>query len=256
MSLCSRLLLSSIELRGTIQPYYLKYDYTHAASSLLQAEQDLLALVRTPAERKANDIIWLRTCYFDKDGNTTDEAHENLFKQSDFFYHPEFFEGSNVLFDDVTRYNYGPEWQKIFTRVPELVETDRPPEELEREKAEAIEEAHYAEDHPSENMYSESDESDWELHWSGFHRSCVVGVMFVADKKAIKTGEVLLAWYDDCGRIVRSGRVKDTSDVLYLLMLDKIVSGPWECSEIGEDYDLGGAFGPQSRESGSDSNVG
>jgi hypothetical protein len=209
--------------------------------------------VRSTAERMASRIIWLRTCYFDKDGHTTDEAHENLFKRSDFFYNPELFQGSTVCFDDATRYNYGPGgWQKIFTRVPQLVDNHHPPEEIEMRKAEALEEAHYAEDNPSLNRYSEADESDWTLNYSDFHWSSVIGVIFVVDEEAIETEEVLLAWYDDCGRVVRSCRVKDTAMLLGLLVQDGSELSCWEDGEIGDDYDLGGAFGPPSRESSSD----
>ena len=237
---------------GTTQSYYLKCqerfhnDYTRAASSLLQAEQDLLALVRSPAERNANHIIWLRTCYFDKDGNTTDEAHENLFKRSNFFYNPELFESFTVLFDNARRYNYGPGgWQKIFTRIPQLVDNSHPPEELERRKAEALEEAQYAEDNPSLNTYSEAEESDWILIYSSLHWLSAAGVIFVVDEEAIETGEVLLAWYDDCGRVVRSCRVKDTVMLLGILIQGAGSDlGYWGNGEIGDDYDLGGAFGP------------
>jgi hypothetical protein len=85
--------------------------------------------VRTPAERHPEDEIWLRTCYFDRDGNSTDAAHKALFAASDLPQEEE------LLFDDVTRYNYGSDWQRIFSRILQFVCAHIGVEEFENIKA-------------------------------------------------------------------------------------------------------------------------
>jgi len=66
--------------------------------------------------------IWIRTCYCDRDDNSTDAAHKALLEG---LWIKEIMhdrsEGT-VALGDVTLYGYGPDgWQRIFNRIPELI---------------------------------------------------------------------------------------------------------------------------------------
>ena len=236
-----------------MQPYYLQRNarlrHPYHASSLRQHDQTLLASIRSPNERNASEYTWLRTCYFDKDGNSTDVAHEHLFGQSSLHRDTEELVGGRILFDDSTRYDYGPGvWQQIFTRIPQLVDTYKSPEIVEQNKAEAMEEAQSA--YAVEHFHDSEDEGETESGllqlYAGAHWESVVGVTWVADEEALETGKVLIAWYDDCGRIVRWNRMRaqDTSIIGMLISGAGEETSEWQHGVSGEDYDVGGAFGP------------
>lgn len=161
--------------------------------------------VRTPAERYPEDEIWLRTCYFDRDGNSTDAAHKALFAASDLPQEEE------LLFDDVTRYNYGSDWQRIFSRIPQFVCAHIGVEEFENIKAEALAEGRMNEEYDKaeveEGGYNLSEDgAHWSDLYSWYHAVNSLGVIWVADQEALETGNVLMAWFDECGRTVRQAR--------------------------------------------------
>jgi len=70
-------------------------------------------------------------------------------------------------------------------------------------------------------------------------------VIWVADEEALLTGEVLIAWYDDCVRIVRSSRMPPDYIQGIVGMLQSGAGcelGQWQNASIGDDYELDGAF--------------
>jgi hypothetical protein len=111
-----------------IKPYTLqlkqRFQRPYLASSLPEDEQALLASIFTPAERAVAEYRWLRTCYSDADGRPTDQAHASLLAQSGLL-HINGLDLDTFILDDAARYKYDSEWQKIFLRIPQLV--DRPP---------------------------------------------------------------------------------------------------------------------------------
>jgi len=131
---------------GTTKSYYLQFKepirYPYLASSLAEDEQFSLASICTFSERNGSEFRWLQTCYFDKDSNSTDQAHDGLFKKPGLQYIPELVEEGSLLFDDVARYNFGSDWQKIFSRIPQLVDTFCDPESFAKGKSNALQEVH------------------------------------------------------------------------------------------------------------------
>jgi hypothetical protein len=196
-----------------IKPYTLqlkqRFQHPYLASPLPEDEQALLASIFTPAERAVAEYRWLRTCYSDANGSPTDQAYASLLAQSGLLH----IDGSDIvtfILDDAARYNYGPEWQKIFLRIPQLV--DRPPyksispADFEAGKNTAIQE--YEEQMEAENFHRDpetssqsSDEDEYDnLYLSAYHAASVIGTIWIADSEALLSGKVLLVWFDDHGR--------------------------------------------------------
>lgn len=217
--------------------------HPYLVSSLPEGDQSLLTSIRAPDEQNAYPPIWLRTCYLD------DEAYKLLYDETRLQYHHTLWDEGFSVLDDHARFDFGREWQKIFSRVPQLVDSALTTEAYEKGKSEALEET---------NDFGESPEtdsdSDWTESYSSMHRASVVGYLWIADKKALSSRKVLLAWYDDCGRIVRSCRVSasDIDQVVHLLLIGAAYeTGLWSSASIGKEYDVDGAFGPpQSEDSG------
>ena len=186
-----------------------RFQHPYLASPLPEDEQALLASIFTPAERAVAEYRWLRTCYSDTNGSPTDQAHASLLAQSGLLH----IDGSDIvtfILDDAVRYNYGPEWQKIFLRILQLV--DRPPyksispADFEAGKNTAIQE--YEEQMEAENFHRDletssqsSDEDEYDnLYLSAYHAASVIGTIWIADSEALLSGKVLLVWFDDHGR--------------------------------------------------------
>jgi len=226
--------------------------------SISPADRALLASVRPSSERSLGSPTWLRTCYRDVDGNSTDAAHEALRKPSEEFSGPNPY-GKTRIFDDATLYDFGcQEWQHIFTRIPEILDASRfDADYYDQRKAEALQEAIENDEQEDaeleEQGYTKSEDG---LHWSEIfqpvHYASQVGHIWVADEKAIRSGKLMVAWFDDCGRVVRYNRVpgKEVDEVIGLIegaMVNE--HGVWVDAEIGPDYDCGGICGPPSRSS-------
>ncbi len=96
--------------------------------------------------------------------------------------------------------------------------------------------------------YSQSEDgTDWTDLYSGVQWVSTTGAIWVADAEALQSGEVQIAWFDDCGRIMRSGRLPSSSVEESVGMLRSGAGGElgqWQHGSIGDDYDVGGIFGP------------
>jgi hypothetical protein len=197
---------------------------------------------------------WLRSCYFDRNGNSTDEAHASLLRRSGLQYMPELTDDGPFLFDDATCYNYDSEWQKVFSRIPRLVDSRVSPEDLEKRKAtRATERAEAQDQKEAENYHldpetsSQSSQSSDEIDYSSYHWDSVVGVIWIADSEALRSGKALMAWYDDCGRVVRSIRIDPKEIQTFSGMLIEGIAyelDQWQFADVGDDYEVGGVCCP------------
>jgi len=109
------------------------------------------------------------------------------------------------VFDDSTLYDDGPGgWQRIFTRIPELLENGYDPESYDQLKADAIQGALEAEEEEDaeleEQGYTKSEDGmDWTERYEYMQYASVVGVIWVADDEALRhqqlpeSGKLLIA---------------------------------------------------------------
>lgn len=256
--------LSAEYLRGGIElqyPYTLqlkqRFQHPYLASPLTEDEQALLASIFTAAERAFAEYRWLRTCYSDANGSPTDQAHASLLAQSGLLH----IGGSDIvtfILDDAARYKYDPEWQKIFLRIPQLV--DRPPyksispADFEAGKNTAIQ--GYEEQMEAENFHRDpetssqsEDEDEYDnLYLSAYHAASVIGTIWIADSEALLSGKVLLVWFDDHGRTVRSLRMHPSHIQNLEAEMDNgggaMFEPLWEIAVVGDEYERGGVCGP------------
>ncbi|RFU24761.1 hypothetical protein B7463_g11577, partial [Scytalidium lignicola] len=167
---------------------------------------------------------------------------------------PELTEDSTFLFDDATHYNYGSEWQKIFSRIPRLVDSRVSPEDLKKrnvrrtmERAEAQDQKEAENYHLDLETSSQSSRFSDEIDYSSYHWDSVIGMIWIADFEALQSGKALMAWYDDCGRIVRSIRIDPKEIQTFSGMLIQGIAyelGQWQLADVGDDYEVGGVCCP------------
>lgn len=207
-----------------------------------------MASFRSPQERSPAEEIWFRTCYFDAEGNTTDAIHNQLFEQSVMYQDPVRMQPGCLLYDDAARYNYGSEWQKIFMRIPQKLRITQTPEAFERRKAQAIESVRNWKEAEAGSGDPEY-QSQLDVLCSTYQSTNVVGMIYVADEEAFASGELLIAWYDEWGRVVRSNRMlpKDIDQLSGIMVIGaQYDMVEWVYGAIGDDYNVGGAFGPET----------
>jgi hypothetical protein len=198
--------------------------------------------------------IWLRTCYRDREGSGTDAAFAALIQSAQLPTVP----GYRLVFDDSALYDYGPGgWQRIFTRMPQMLERSYTPETYDWKKKEALEEALEAdaeeEAELEEEGYSRSEDgTPWMERYSRLHYVTAIGTLYIIDEEALSTqppkkGRLLVVWYDDCGRVVRWNRqtAAEASDTMGLIESGYVNEHPvWTQAEPGEDYDWDAPLGP------------
>ena len=226
------------------------------SGSLSQAEQDILALARPYEERNLGEFRLLRTYY----GPGSDDAFEAVVKICEVYggIRPE------CVFSDAARYGYGEDWQRLFGRMPQLLECD---DGYEEERAAKFAEAQEKEGEDG----CEYDGSLGELSlgdlFNRYHLASQVGVLYVLDEETLGEDEdgsevshddreILVVWYDAYGKTVRwrRGRADNISNEMALINTASIDDHPvWTEAEIGEDYDWDGPLGPRSTEEGEES---
>lgn len=218
-------------------------------ASLPEADQLLLAQVRTPRERQAGGLTWLRTYY----GPDSDAAFASLLAARPD--PPEL-----PMFQDADRYDYGIEWWRVFTRMPEMLEPyRRTPEQHSIANSEALHQCVQAEQ--EERQAVEEEGADWDEDgpcwtdlYSAYHYKAQVGLIFVADEETLHAvppaeGKVLGVWYDVMGRAVRSTRLT-AQETWAVEGLEENMAGAivehdeWKRADIGVEYDWDGPLGP------------
>lgn len=244
-----RLTLDGCVLGTNAQQRFLG-DSSEQDSPPQQEWQNILSPLRTPSQRTLArptsntegldpfGIVWLRTHYED-----SDDAHAELLQ--DLNIEMGLAQERNVL-DDEALYAYGDDWSRIFEVIPERLffvtpEVDESLLDVAREydeKIRALRSAFPRQSFEGDEFRGETEE----LHfWT------TVNYIFIADKTALETGEVLVAFFDDCGRVVRSTRAQPS--------FAEELAGAWAEGEfneldefreanIGVDYRPGGRCGP------------
>ncbi|KAJ5225301.1 hypothetical protein N7468_006526 [Penicillium chermesinum] len=248
-------------LRGRV-PYA-----TQLMQGRIQSRQDLPAksqqlldrIGQSGVERAAlhsiDYVCWLRTCYDPSSEEKWAEIEDRILSLDPF---------KPGICSDSVLFNYGSSWERIFTRLPQLVEIRMKPEEAdehERESQdllrEALEEEASDPDRAIENGYDpDEDATPWQFFYSSYHMHQVVGRLQIVDATTFASegpdaGNVLLAFYDDCGRVVRYCREEFDHAVelqgLSHFELDDTTH--WPTASIGPAYDLGGPMGPPDLDS-------
>lgn len=169
------------------------------------------------------------------------------------------------LLDDDGLYDFGDDWRKILDVMPELVVSNdaslresnqellrQAEDELVEAKADLADQEGQAAPaqvinytRPVEAMPLDHSNMLQVLR-SKVHKACVVNYIIVEDKEALKTEQLLLAFLDTNGRVVRWTRV-GSEDAMQM-------SGFWMNSswdeldefleaELGDDYQVGGVCG-------------
>jgi hypothetical protein len=225
------------------------------ASDLTPQEQDLLCRVRhfptdrqTPAER-----LWLRTCY-QPSSDAAFSRIETHVKQKG---------GIEPILNDASLYNFGPDWQRIFLRMPQLLESGSA-DEYEESVKEALDfgiaaEAEDAELAEEDGYDPDEDGLPWPCFYGQYHMALIMGRIYIIDAKTLASegrnaGKVLAVWYDQCGRVIRSYRqtVDGAADYHYLDDCYLTEHACWANATIGKEYQWGASLGPPYGEDSSE----
>jgi hypothetical protein len=215
--------------------------------------ESILAPLRTDFQRQLaspfsfmpNDghcwgVIWLRTCY----DEGTDEAHQKLLNVLNEELALELEE--NIL-DDAALYGYGDDWRRIFEVVPERLLEESLRDNHNSQTASEERQAPMREMLRNLDIDEVTTANAWEIEIVRLHLQAARNYLYVSDKVALDTGEVLVVFFDDCGRTVRQSCVQPE--------FGQEVAGAWfdGCideydafteADIGPDYLTGGSCGP------------
>lgn len=202
-------------------------------------ERGLLDRVRQPAaERFREGVPWLRTCY----EPSTEAAFSSIVSRLEYQ-----FGGQIIILNDPALYNFGPDWHKIFLRIPQLVEHWDSAEGYHERLQEALREESDLDEEWED--YSE-DEDDYIM----YYWAVVNGRIHIVDKTTLATegrnaGKVRIVWYDDCGRVVRSYRaeVEEAADITVVDNYILNEHGCWLNGKVGKEYKWGAPLGPPLR---------
>ncbi|KAK3934137.1 hypothetical protein QBC46DRAFT_454406 [Diplogelasinospora grovesii] len=232
------------------------------AERLPQAEQDILVLARPYNERNTADVVWLRTYY----GPGSDDAFAAILEACK-GHLPLVGMGApgfDYLFSDAARYDYGDAWQRVFGRMPQLLEYAGPGD-YEAKRATTLAEGQEWERGDKERV--EEDGGEWPedamylgVLYNYYHLASKVGIIYVLDKETLGEDEegedvshddrqLLAAWYDPDGKTVRWQRMSGDEVCEHMAVINSasIDDHPiWTEAEIGEDYDWDGPLGPPS----------
>ena len=210
----------------------------------------ILAPLQTHRERNFSarprkfPCAWLRTCY-DPDTNAahhmllTAVGHQALLAQ---------LRSDDALLDSPLLYNFDADWSHVFERLPALLNGDPDRTGIRRAKREAVRDVEYDVDVYGDEASGE--DGKVAPDWRYVQVLSKIGFLFVADAAALRKGEnVLLVWYDDCGRLVRQTRVEPAKVVEvfeghrsgWLYDVDSVL---WNEAEVGPAYQKGGQCGP------------
>ncbi|OAA41491.1 hypothetical protein BBO_05477 [Beauveria brongniartii RCEF 3172] len=217
-----------------------------SSADLEEAERALLARVLLPSERRATGP-WLRTYY----GSGSDHVLQAMLSGNQDLQSQ--VERAGGIISDAQRYDYGEAWQRIFTRIPQLLDNKRRVNSYDGELAAELTKAQKWEredrkDVEEEGGDYEEDGMYWGDLYGQWHLAAQVAVMYVLDEETLGTseqgsssdGKILVAWYDAYGKTVRWRRmaVAEVLEVHGLLSVGSYDDHPvWTKAEIGSAYD-------------------
>lgn len=166
--------------------------------------------------------------------------------------------GNQLVLDNADLYNYGTNWQHIFTRLPQLLDRlDMSAEEYQERVEEATKEALQQEiddwEMAEANDYDpDEDATPWPRLYECYQWAVTFGFLFTIDEKALSpssqhSGKVRVLWFDECGRVVRYNRQNawDASNTIVGYKCCFVREhGVWMNARVGKDYDWGALLGP------------
>lgn len=186
-------------------------------------------------------IIWLRTCY----SEGSDEAHRKLLDRLNW---DQALELEELILDDAALYEYGDDWHRIFEVMPERLFEELLEGDAERRDAPEVLDAPIREEQRKLDFDKLVADTHAVKHATvRLHCRAVRKYLFVVDKVALDTGQVLVVFFDDCGRTVRQSRMEPE--------YGEMLAGAWANwsidemdefseAEIGPDYLPRGSCGP------------
>ncbi|KAF2137667.1 uncharacterized protein K452DRAFT_291482 [Aplosporella prunicola CBS 121167] len=139
--------------------------------------------LQTTQERSVyGEAIWLRTCYL----QGSDRRHEAMLRKVAETAPPEDgpcsrIEKKHCVFDDSDRYDFGDDWARIFTHIPELVYPTFGPGTLDPENLSAF-------------FTGAFDELAGKI----------VNHIYLVDEEALRTGLLKIIWFDAFGKMAWS----------------------------------------------------
>lgn len=158
------------------------------------------------------------------------------------------------MFQDADRYDYGTQWERIFTRAPEMLDSyGRTPEQYAATTKVALEQCVQAEEEERQAIEDEGGDWDEDGPWwmdlySAYHYKAKVGLVFIADEATLSAvpsanGKALVVWYGDMGRVVRLTRLSEeetwAAEGVEETMAGAIVEhDQWKRADPGVEYDL------------------
>lgn len=210
--------------------------------------QELLDCIRIPAERDLNDDpCWLRTYY--------DPSSEDSWAQIQDYIDTK-IGGRVTVYNDLSLYNFGSNWEKVFLRAPQLLDNTCLFEEYQEYIEEALEEGIEFESTDPQRAKEDDydpveDENPWICFYSEYLFRLTAGRIHIVDEKTLASkgpdaGTVLVMWYDECGRAIRYYREKSmhAAEIANLAPCYLKDYACWDNAEIGEYYEWGAPLGP------------
>lgn len=118
--------------------------------------------------------------------------------------------GTQFVFDDSSKFNFGEKWQEIFGFYPELVQNRRAqsnPQDLQDRVDELRDELGETIGSSFEESYY-TDPQVFQQDLDAFVQyEAVTGIFWLQDASSEQDGKVALIWIDDMGRVVRQARM-------------------------------------------------
>ncbi|RHZ68004.1 hypothetical protein CDV55_105971 [Aspergillus turcosus] len=209
-------------------------------SVLTPEERGILERVRHPVPERVHDWTpWLRTCY----EPSTEAAFSKIVDWLEY----QLGGGQLIILNDPALYNFGPEWHKIFLRIPQLLESWDSAEGYHERLREALREESDLDEELED--YGE-DEDDYIM----YYWAVVNGRIHIVDKTTLATegrnaGKVRIVWYDACGRVVRSYRAEVGEAANYTPVDNYMLNehACWLNGKVGKEYKWGAPLGPPLR---------
>lgn len=203
---------------------------------------------QTPVER-----LWLRTCYQTSSDAAFSRIETHVLQKC----------GIEPILNDASLYNFGPDWQRIFLLMPQLLESE-PAGEYESRVKEALDsgieaEAEDAELAEEDGYDPTEDGLPWPCFYGPYHMALIMGRIYIIDAKTLASegrnaGKVLAVWFDECGRVIRSYRQRVDDAAAYHCLDDCYLTEHdcWANATIGKEYQWGASLGPPYGETSSE----
>lgn len=142
-----------------------------------------------------------------------------------------------LVLEQEARYKHA-DWSQILYYLPEILDSYRGPRSPDQLRGEI----QAAKEEVEPELENEEDEEAQEEIRGSIQQAWVTGVLWVQDEKTANTGEVLLLWLDEIGRVVREARVEIDKVTEWTGMFFKCADAEtewWRTADPGETYEGG-----------------